>query len=382
MGLLDFLNLGGSQGAGAAGGGMDIGSLMSNPAFTGGMGLLAASQGQAGQGRPSLGQGIGGFMQGASAAQDYQTQALKAKMLKQSFDDEQRKRQALYGTPWTNPDTGQTDQYAGGLLGQLPPDQRAMAAVAPDEFLKYKAAAMFPKPGADTDPVQNAKFLFPNDPQKQAQYVYRVTTQAKENQTPQINLAGKWQVVQTSSGFMRVNTATGEVQPISGETGHPLLGVTADPSLTGAKAEAAAHGTATGTAASTLPTVEQASKQITDAIDGVRNAPGKKYSLGLYSAAPTIPGTAQADFRARLDQLKGQTFLQAYNSLKGGGQITEIEGQKATDALARLNMAQSEAGFDKALDDFESTVRQLTETARRRAAGGGSSSLKSKYGLE
>ncbi len=38
-----------------------------------------------------------------------------------------------------------------------------------------------------------------------------------------------------------------------------------------------------------------------------------------------------------IDQVKGQTFLRAFESIKGGGQITETEGAAATAALNRLN---------------------------------------------
>ena len=38
--------------------------------------------------------------------------------------------------------------------------------------------------------------------------------------------------------------------------------------------------------------------------------------------------------------------------LKGGGQITEIEGKKATDAIARLSQSQTEDGFKKSMNEF------------------------------
>ena len=54
------------------------------------------------------------------------------------------------------------------------------------------------------------------------------------------------------------------------------------------------------------------------------------------SNSPIVPGTERAGARSYLDQIGGQAFLQAFESLKGGGQITEIEGTKATTALTRL----------------------------------------------
>jgi len=106
-----------------------------------------------------------------------------------------------------------------------------------------------------------------------------------------------------------------------------------------------------------LPQVISNSQQILKTIDDLQNHPGKAYSLGMYSKLPTIPGTAQADFRAAANQLKGQTFLQAYQTLRGGGAITDIEGAKGENALARLDQAQSTAEYDKALNDFKNVIK-------------------------
>ena len=59
--------------------------------------------------------------------------------------------------------------------------------------------------------------------------------------------------------------------------------------------------------------------------------------------------TDTARVKARIDQIKGGAFLQAFESLKGGGQITEREGIAATQAISRLNSAQSEAAAEEAL---------------------------------
>ena len=69
--------------------------------------------------------------------------------------------------------------------------------------------------------------------------------------------------------------------------------------------------------------------------------------------------------RAFMEKIKGGLFLQAFESLKGGGQITELEGQKATQAAARLNEAQSAPAFRDALAE----VRFYADLARRRANG-------------
>jgi len=69
-----------------------------------------------------------------------------------------------------------------------------------------------------------------------------------------------------------------------------------------------------------------------------------------------------------IDQLKGQAFLQAFDQLKGGGQITEIEGRKATEAITRLQQYQSEEDFAKALSDLRDIVNKGMERARQQGA--------------
>ena len=65
--------------------------------------------------------------------------------------------------------------------------------------------------------------------------------------------------------------------------------------------------------------------------------------------------------------MKGQTFLQAFESLKGAGQITEVEGQKATDAMARLSTAQSVEAYQAALDDLAAVIKRGMDVAKSKA---------------
>lgn len=128
-------------------------------------------------------------------------------------------------------------------------------------------------------------------------------------------------------------------------------------------------GSAQGIAEVALPQVLANSEQILKVIDQVDKHPGKQYGLGMWSKAPTIPGTPQADFRAAAAQLKGQTFLQAYQSLKGGGAITDTEGAKGENALARMDQAQSPESYDAALKDFRQVIQGGMDRARAKARG-------------
>ena len=99
-------------------------------------------------------------------------------------------------------------------------------------------------------------------------------------------------------------------------------------------------------------------------LERVKTHPGRQYSTGKSSILPKVPGTAPADFQVLLDQIGGQQFLQAFETLKGGGQITEVEGRKATEAQARLNPKQSEESFLQGVTELQ----QIARAAKERAA--------------
>ena len=99
---------------------------------------------------------------------------------------------------------------------------------------------------------------------------------------------------------------------------------------------------------------------------GFQNAVGTTWLPG----ARFVPGTNAADFQARFDQIKGASFLEAFESLKGGGAITEKEGTKATDAINRMSLAQSEREFVAAARDLQEVVRKGVSNAQRKSGGG------------
>lgn len=99
---------------------------------------------------------------------------------------------------------------------------------------------------------------------------------------------------------------------------------------------------------------------------GFKQAVGGSRLLGLQK----IPGTSARDFDVRLDQLKGKQFLQAYESLKGAGAITDIEGTKAGNAISRMDASQSEEEFQKAAREFQDVIRSGVERAKAKAGGG------------
>lgn len=97
---------------------------------------------------------------------------------------------------------------------------------------------------------------------------------------------------------------------------------------------------------------------------GFGAAVGKSAVFGMDK----FPGTDAHDFVSRVNQLKGKTFLEAFNALKGGGQITEIEGQKATNAISRLDNTLSEEEFVTAANELKQVLSAGMEQARKKAA--------------
>ena len=83
-----------------------------------------------------------------------------------------------------------------------------------------------------------------------------------------------------------------------------------------------------------------------------------------------IPGTDARDFSIRLEQIRGKQFLEAFQALKGSGAITETEGKKATEAIARMDTSSSEPEFKRAVRDFQEVVRAGLGRTKARAGEG------------
>jgi len=101
--------------------------------------------------------------------------------------------------------------------------------------------------------------------------------------------------------------------------------------------------------------------------------PGFEGAVGIsgigtgFGAAGYIPGTDVSNFKNRLDQIKGQSFLQAIGSLRGTGAISEVEGSKATTAINRMSLAQSEKEFVEAANEFKDIIGKGYKAAQQRA---------------
>ena len=81
--------------------------------------------------------------------------------------------------------------------------------------------------------------------------------------------------------------------------------------------------------------------------------------------ARLVEGSDEASYQALENQAKGGAFLEAYKTLKGGGQITEVEGKKATEAITRMNKAQNEDEYIKAALEYRSIIKKGIDRGKK-----------------
>jgi hypothetical protein len=107
-------------------------------------------------------------------------------------------------------------------------------------------------------------------------------------------------------------------------------------------------------------------------LDKAIKHPGREVATGassMFDPRNLMPGSPARDFRVLLNQLQGRAFLQAFESLKGGGQISNIEGIKAEQAMARLDAAQSEEEFVASLRELKEIAQAGLDRARQQVGG-------------
>lgn len=133
-------------------------------------------------------------------------------------------------------------------------------------------------------------------------------------------------------------------------------------------------GKQTGEAQMTLGgVVETAQRAIQNAV-AIRDDPALPSITGMVQGRLPPMSQAGTDLNVRIQQAQGQVFLEAFDALKGGGAITETEGTKAEQAMARLNRAQSPEAYQEALNELigimETGVRRAQSRAGQQPSAG------------
>tara|TARA_R110000765_G_scaffold26473_3_gene64580 strand:- start:468 stop:956 length:489 start_codon:yes stop_codon:yes gene_type:complete len=128
-----------------------------------------------------------------------------------------------------------------------------------------------------------------------------------------------------------------------------------------AAAEAAAE--EAGSAGTML--AEAATQQI-DLIDSIIENKALPSITGIVQGRLPPMSQKGEDLNVEIAQLQGKVFLEAFQSLKGGGAITEREGIAAAEAGARLRRTQSGPAYIEALNE----LKMYLDRGRRRALAG------------
>lgn len=102
-----------------------------------------------------------------------------------------------------------------------------------------------------------------------------------------------------------------------------------------------------------------------DSLGELEKSPGLSKAVGVRSAFPTIPGSDAANFEARLDTFKAQTFLPMVSSLKGMGALSDAEGKKLSDAVGALSPKMSEGAFRSSIGKIRSQLESKLGSVKK-----------------
>ena len=174
--------------------------------------------------------------------------------------------------------------------------------------------------------------------------------------------------IDLGDSFVFMNILTGE------QIGEPV------PKNLGEAEREKAIGTATGKsegdAAAQIEGARLKTQQALDLIDSIAGNPALDSIVGnMQGRQPAgLPWTgwqAGADVAADVENLQGKIFVQAYDAIRGAGQITEQEGAAAKAAIANLDRARSEGSYREALTELRKAMADLLALAEAKAARAG-----------
>lgn len=307
-----------------------------------------------------------------------------------------------------NPATMQ-NQTARALVAKGLDPSIAQQVVKDPGLMRAVLPHLFDRPG-QTDDIKEYEYAKKEDPaltfEKFMQRKKSVTGEYSLNPVYGTNEKGETVLMQTGKGGEAIQTklppgikVSSGVEKIDLGTQWGIIDkksgnmVGTQPKDIVGKESAEERGKALGQAQVALPNVIANAEQTLKTIQSVKSDPYLSRGTGMTSVLNNVPGTGGYDFGQKVEQLRGKTFLEAFNSLKGGGAITDVEGRKAENAIARLSTGQSEKSFREALNELEEVVTIGMERAYKRAgvappasakpsSVGGNASLKSKYGLD
>lgn len=96
------------------------------------------------------------------------------------------------------------------------------------------------------------------------------------------------------------------------------------------------------------------------------NHPGIKWGTGATSSLGKVPGFAEKDFQARLENLKSQVFLPTVKALQGMGALSNAEGEKIAAAVANLDPSIGEDALKKQLTILAQQMSLAAKSANKK----------------
>jgi hypothetical protein len=241
------------------------------------------------------------------------------------------------------------EKYLSGLRAKYGNDVYALAAYnwGPGNVDKWI------KSGADMNSL----------PAETKTYIDRVRKLAGPNF---VEMGGATAPVETTAPVAATPSIAPSLTPAAKPGARPFITPAQEEAI---KAKEKIKAEAAGTAEAAMPKAESTAKETLKTILELDTHPGKAQAVGKSAmfGMQALPFTEAGGFMNKLEQLKGKSFLQAFETLKGGGQITEIEGTKATNAINRLNNWTSEAEFQTAINELKDVVYTALERSYKQA---------------
>jgi len=105
-----------------------------------------------------------------------------------------------------------------------------------------------------------------------------------------------------------------------------------------------------------------------DAVNTIRNHPGRINGIRAYDPRQILPGTDQHDFINQMEGLKSSVFSAAIQNMKGMGSLSDAEGRKIQTLYGSLNPSMSKESFDATLDNIVKTMNQARDRANKQYA--------------
>ena len=137
------------------------------------------------------------------------------------------------------------------------------------------------------------------------------------------------------------------------------------------RAIATVTGTAQGEAMVNLDGAREAANSFSSLLDQLHDHVGLSDVVGTQfgSIYAMKAGSNAADFNAFKEQVTGKLFLQARESLKGAGSVTDFEGIKGEQAMGRLQASQSVPAFKQAVRDIQDMIQKDLKKIESKAGG-------------